>query len=96
MNIKQLSEMLEKEISKKMDAFNKLGKESAELIRKNNEIKSKMADIYEEIEPIEYMVRAQNPLFNELFDELKIILEHKYKKNDKLTIGHELSSYDQD
>lgn len=95
MNIKQLSELLEQQITKKMDAFNKLGKESAELIRKNNEIKNKMADIFEELEPVEYLIRAQNPNFNALFDELKVIVDIKHKKIDKLPL-HELSSQDRD
>ena len=55
-----------------------------------------MAEIFEELQPIEYLIRAQNPNFNSLFDELKVIVEHKNKKIDKMSVGHELSSYNQD
>lgn len=78
MEIKSLAQQIEKVINEKMAEFAIHGKKSGEIGRKVAKMESerlalhqKMADIVMELEPVEAIVRAQNPNMNDLFDKLK-------------------------
>lgn len=78
MNIKQMANQLEKAIASKIEILRTYGAEAAEAERKAQGVYLKMADLFEELKPVEYMVRFQNPdvKLNELFDELIRIKEN--------------------
>ncbi len=78
MEIKALAMQIEKLINEKMETFTNHGKKSSELSKKIMKLQEeqfalhkKMADILSDLEPVESIVRAQNPTMNDLFDKLK-------------------------
>ncbi len=78
MELKKLATKIEKLINEKMAEFSSYGKEAAELSKKIAQIQEeqvvfhkKMAEVLRELEPVESLVRAQNPNMNDLFDKLK-------------------------
>lgn len=75
MNIKEMADQLQIEIDKKMDKFNKIGKEVKELNHKSIELQKQMAKTLKELEPVEQIIKTQNPDKIELFDELLKLLE---------------------
>lgn len=71
MKIKLLTQQLEKEINKRMDLFMTHGKKAKELVQQTEQCYKDMHDILVELEPVEFIVRQQNPNMSELFDNLK-------------------------
>ena len=77
MTIKKLANQLQPLIDKKMKEFDAIGKQAKEMRHKLEEYYHQMSNILKEIEPVDSLVRAQNPEKCALFDELIKIRETK-------------------
>lgn len=82
MNLNEIMKELENHINSKMDEMTSLGKKAKhnlkqikELEKENDAIHLEMADILKQLEPVECIVRQQNPQVNELFDNLKNLVK---------------------
>jgi len=80
-DIKELFVLMQKKIDEKMEEFNALGKESKELLKQAHAKEKKMAEIYQELGPVQYLIRTQNPELCDLFDSL-VELTKETRKDD--------------
>lgn len=71
MNLKELASELENQINTHMDKLAKVGKEAKKTQQKLDQQYQVMAKILKELEPVESIVRSQNPNLCPLFDELQ-------------------------
>ncbi len=89
MEIAELSKLLEKKINEKMLEFHRLGKESKDLTEKLNkkidECHKKMYNILLEMEPVEYIVKHQNPNIIPLFEAVKEYNQIKSKDTNDIS-----------
>jgi len=79
--IKKLTYQLQKEIDKKMNEFAELGKLAKSLRKELDDIHLKMGTIVQDLQPVDSLIRTQNPEMCELFDSL-LELTQKTKKKD--------------
>lgn len=70
MELKELLNLLEEQINTKMKELNKLGKESKKLLSQSDQKQLQMAKIFKELEPVQSVIREQNPKLCGLFDSL--------------------------
>ena len=81
MTLDRIAKNLHKEINFRMNEFCKLGNEAQELLKKNGdpdkilELECAMAHIFASLKPVEEIVRATWPEYNELFDALEHLKE---------------------
>ena len=73
MTIKEKAAELQILIDEQLELFATLGKEAKKLREKLDKIHLKMADILQELKPVDALIRAQHPEKGQLFDAL---LEH--------------------
>ncbi len=75
MKIQRMASSLEKEINKQIDILTSHGKRAADCLTEAEAYYKKMHDIILSLEPVEFIIRQQNPQLCSLFDTLK----EKYK-----------------
>lgn len=71
--IHELKTELETLIQEKINHLEYLGKEIQGLQQKIDIIQHDMKDVVDELQPVEFLIREQNPAIIELFDALKEI-----------------------
>lgn len=71
MNIRELAIKLQEQIDERMLTFIELTKQANSVKKTLDEIEKEMASIVFELEPVESLVRHQNPQLDSLFDNLK-------------------------
>ena len=83
MSIKELADNLQSAIDEKLAEFDKLQHKISEVAKQVEAMEEQMATIVFELEPVEYLVKAQNPKLETLFDSLKKVYG---KENDGKSI----------
>lgn len=77
LTIKELAVALEDIINEKMNHFQYIGQQVKDLNTKIDALQMDMADIVEELKPVEFIVHQQHPNLCELFDSLKELKKDK-------------------